>query len=335
VRPVERATEPMVRGASGPRLVTAIATVAALSLVGAGLWAARRDGGSADDTGDVVRVGVVPGQSVPGYLTSSRAELATLTDPSAPATAEVWALVSLDRYVAPGVLPEMLSGTATAEAYARVPLPGVHTQVVRLPVYRLPADVASGMLDAALQRDREQAEYARLSGRVTGDGAGQRRARGAYDSAARTAAAEAQAYRSGCSCVFAAVVRGDPAGLDGIAHRAGVRAVDPAPEVRRLDRAEFRPPLPEQAGTVPSGPGPPSAAVPRGSSGIASRTPAPILSALGAAVTSAATAGTDREPDPHARAPEERTVVPSEADASAAQDATRVSPAAPRGASGR
>ena len=33
--------------------------------------------------------------------------------------------------------------------------------------------------------------------------------------------------------------------------RPGVRAVDPAPEVRRLDRAVFRPPLPEQVGTAP------------------------------------------------------------------------------------
>ncbi|MBM0239561.1 hypothetical protein JNW88_24810, partial [Micromonospora sp. ATA32] len=37
-----------------------------------------------------------------------------------------------------------------------------------------------------------------------------------------------------------------PAVLRRVAARAGVRAVDPAPEVRRLDRAVFTPPLPEQ-----------------------------------------------------------------------------------------
>lgn len=271
---------PGVRGAPLVRVALTVAAVSAGVVLLGLIWVSRRDAPPADGPGDVVRVGVVQGQSVPGYLRSTDAELAALTDPSAPASGEMWALVSLDGYVSPGRLPELLDGAAVAQVYTRVPLAGVRTPVIRVPVYRLPADVMSGMLDAALQRDREQAEYQQLARRLRGDGATQERARRAYETAAATAAAEAAAYRSGCSCAFAAVVRAAPGVLRGVALRAGVRAVDPAPEVRRLDRAEFRPPLPEQTGTVPAEPSR-SPAVPNDDSGIASRTPAPILSSLG------------------------------------------------------
>ena len=59
------------------------------------------------------------------------------------------------------------------------------------------------------------------------------RARRAYETAARTAEAEAAAYRSGCACVFAAVVRGRAGRVAAGRGPAGVRSVDPAPEVRR------------------------------------------------------------------------------------------------------
>ncbi len=298
-----------MRGGSAIRTALALTVVSAGVVLLATIWVSRREAVPAEDASEVVRVGVVQGQPVGGYLHSSRTELAALTDPSAPATGDTWALVSLDDYVAPGRLPTLLEGTAVAQVYTRVPLPGVRTQVVRVPVYRLPADVLSGMLDAALQRDREQAEYQQLARRLHGDGATPERARRAYGTAARTAAAEAAAYRSGCSCVFAAVVRATPAVLRGVGERHGVRVVDPAPEVRRLDRTEFRPPLPEQIGTIPAEPGR-SPAVPNDDSGIASRMPAPILSSLGVPVPSAAPGGSASQTDPSAPAPEERAAIP-------------------------
>jgi hypothetical protein len=173
----------------------------------------------------------------------------------------------------------------------------------------------------AVQREQEQAEYLQLGRRLTGEGPSQERARRAYASAAHTAGLEAAAYRSGCACVFAAVVRAAPHALQQVADRPGVRAVDPAPEVRSLDRTEFRPPLPEQDGTVPAeGSGTPQA-VPNDGSGIASRMPAPILSSLGSPVTSDSPGGSDPQPDLAATAPEERTAVSSATDASAAHDA--------------
>ncbi|MFD0517208.1 ribosomal eL19 family protein [Paractinoplanes durhamensis] len=302
------------------RIASGMAVVAAAALVLGIILAGRHEVAmSGADPGAVVKVGVVQGQTVGGYLQSTETELAALTDPSAPATGVTWALVSLDDYMPPGALAGLLDGAAVAQVYTRVPLPGAHTQVVRIPVYRLPADVLSGMLDAALQRDQEQAGYQQLSERLDDSDVNQRRARAAYDASARTAHAEAEAYRSGCSCVFAAVVRASAAGLQTVADRPGVRAVDPAPEVRQLDRAEFRPPLPEQEGTIPAEPSGSPIPVPNGGSAIASRTPAPILSSSGAPVTSTSPVVSDLSPDSSAAAPEERAAVPSATDASAAQ----------------
>ena len=323
-----RAREPLVRGGSAIRTALALTVVAAGIVLLATLWASRREAAPVEDASEVVKVGVVQGQPVGGYLQSSQTELAGLTDPSAPATGDTWALVSLDDYVAPGRLPTLLEGTTVAQVYTRVPLTAVRTQVVRIPVYRLPADVLSGMLDAALQRDREQAEYQQLARRLEAGGATPERARRAYRTAADTAAAEASAYRTGCSCVFAAVVRATPAVLRGVGQRDGVRMVDPAPEVRRLDRTEFRPPLPEQIGTIPAEPGR-SPAVPTGHSGIATRTPAPILSSLGVPVTSASPGDSEILIDPTAPAPEERAAVPPASGATPGQGSPSSSAAAP------
>ena len=311
------------------RVMTGFAIVSAGALLLAVVWSAQRDARPGDEPGDMVRVGVVQGQSVPGYLRAARAEMDALTGPSAPAVADVWALVSLDAYVDPGRLPDLLDGSAVAQVYARVPLPGVRTQTVRIPAARIPGDVAAGMLDAALERDQEQAEYLQLGRRLRGDPQSDERARQAYAVAARTAGEEAAGYRSFCACVFAAVVHAAPAGLAGIEGRAGVRSVDPAPEVYRLDRAEFRPPLPEQVGTVPAEPS--AAPVPTGTSGIASGTSAPILSSLGVAVTSASPAGASPGSAPAVLASEERIALPSGSGVIAAQDGRIGASRAPSG----
>ena len=329
--PAERMRALTIRGPAGLRvsIAVAVAAVAALSL--GVLWSAQH--GTAvptpGDSGDVVEVGVVQGQSITAYLAASRRELAALTDPSAPPAGDTWALASLDGYVPPARLPALLGGAGVAQVYARVPLPGVQTQVVRIPVYRLPADVTAGMAAAAQQRDQEQAEYLRLSGKLTGGGPNDERARHAYDAAARAAAAEATAYRSGCACVFAAVIRGAPAVLQQIADRPGVRVVDPAPEVRSLDSTEFRAPRPEESGTVADGTPTP---VPTGTPGIASPTATPIMSSLGSPVKpvkSDSPRGSDPgAPAPSPTAPEERSAVASAPGASTAQAVPSHSPTA-------
>lgn len=131
-------------GASYARVAVACAAVTAVAVLVGALWLNRREAAPAGDPSDVVRVGVVQGQTVPGYLGSSRTELRALADPSAPASGDTWALVSLSEYVPAGRLADLFDGTAVAQVYARVPVPEQHTQVVRIPVYRLPADVLTG-----------------------------------------------------------------------------------------------------------------------------------------------------------------------------------------------
>jgi hypothetical protein len=253
------------------RLITGVAVACAATLLTALIWLAEPGPAPEPEPIDVVRVGVVEGQSVPGYLNSTHGELTALAH--APGTTDTWALVTLRSYLAPDPLAALLTGVAVAQVYARAPLGEAQTEVVRIPAYRLPDDVVAGMLGAAARRDQERADYRRLSGRTENDV----RLRRAYDTAARLAGDEASAFRARCSCVFAAVVRAPPAMLTAVADRAGVRAVDPAPEVRRLDRAEFRPPLPEQRTTVP----------PSGGQTVAPPVSAPLPSSLGARATSA------------------------------------------------
>jgi hypothetical protein len=302
----------------------ALAGLAALT-VGA-IWTSDRepDPPRPPDSPDVVQVGVVEGQSVPGYLRASDGELAALVraDAAAP-NAETWALVSLDAYLPPGRLSAVLGGVAVVQVYARAAQAGDGTQVVRIPVYRMPDDVVAGMLGAAAGRDRERADYQQLSGEVVGADAAQDRLRRAYESAARTAADEANAYRARCSCVFAAVVRAAPAALEGIARHAEVRAVDPAPEVRRLDLTDFRPPLPEQHATVPEDPRIATTPTPPAASPVAPGTSTPLPSSTGANVTSPSSV----EPSPgslsSAPASEEHVSAPAQSEPTATVGALR------------
>ncbi|SCG37573.1 hypothetical protein [Micromonospora halophytica] len=244
---------PVRRGRPG-WLGTAAVLCAGVVLLTAG-WAGRRDEPVGDRTvGEVTRVGVRQGDAIPEYVRTAGAELAALpTDgPSA------YALVSFDGYLAPGRLPVLLADTAVVEVVTRVPLPDRQTEVVHLPAQLLPQDVVAGMSALADRKDREAADQ-----RTRAAGATDVELRRVYDSGAQVAAGEARAYRSGCGCVYAAVVRADPVALRALAARPGVRVVDPAPEVRRLDRTVFTPPLPEQrdvvrppvdAALVPTGP---------------------------------------------------------------------------------
>jgi hypothetical protein len=148
------------------QIMTGAALVAIVALILVVFWA-DREPPAGDEAGDLLRVGVVEGQSVAGYLRSSRDELARLTGPSAPVGGETWALVAFNRYTGADGLPAMLAGAQAAQVYTRVPLEDTRTPVVRIPVVVLPGDVDAGMLGAAQARDREQADYQRLSRALT------------------------------------------------------------------------------------------------------------------------------------------------------------------------
>lgn len=258
--------------AAGTRILTGLAIASAAALVVAVIWLSEPDPPTAGGPPAVVRIGLLPGQSVLGYLDASHDELAALDGSGR--VADTWALVTLGAYVPPERLAPALAGVAVAQVYARAPLPGAPTPVVRIPAYRIPQDVVAGMSATAALRNQESADYRQLMRRVRGDTPSDARLRQAYATAAQVAASEAGAYRSGCACVFAAVVRASPAALTSVADRDGVRAVDPAPELTSPDGVEFDPPLPEQ----PAVPGP-SESPP---APVAPATATPVPSSLGA-----------------------------------------------------
>ncbi|MEU5564543.1 hypothetical protein [Micromonospora musae] len=223
---------------------TALLSVTAVLLTA--VWAAD-DRPIGDPTvGEVTRVGVVDGDSVPGYLRAAAADLAALAEPVATPADGTYALVSLDSYLAPQGLDAVLGDVSVAAVFGRVPLPGRQTEIVRIPAQRVPEDVIAAMAEVAARKDREAADYRARVAETTGDA----ELRQLYASGAEVADAEAAAYRAGCACVYAAVVRAQPATLRAVASRRAVRAVDPAPEVHRLDRTVFTPPLPEQRDVV-------------------------------------------------------------------------------------
>ncbi|MEU3457063.1 hypothetical protein ABZ671_26180 [Micromonospora sp. NPDC006766] len=232
-------------GRSGP--LTWIALICALAVLAAALWDRRREPVSDRTVGEVTRVGVVDGDSIPDYQRAAAAGLAALPTPATPGPGD-YALVSFAAYLTPGRLADTLGATPVAAVVARVPLPGRQTEIVRIAAMRLPDDVLGGMAEVAARKDREAADYrARAAAPPAAADAELRRV---YDTGASVSAREAAAYRAGCACVYAAVVRGTPEALRALATRPDVRVVDAAPQVRRLDRTVFTPPLPEQRDVV-------------------------------------------------------------------------------------
>jgi hypothetical protein len=251
--PLARGLDGLAGGGVRARLfaVAALGSTAVVLVVA--VWVAAREPVTTAEAGSVVTIGLVDGQTIPGYVESSRTELGRLLaqPPGGSAPADTYALVALKAYLAPDRLAPVLVGVSVAEVLARVPLAGQQTEIVHIAVSRGSADLATGMVQVAQDREARAARYQGLSAKLTGNGRQERRLRAMYDSWAQLALAEATAYRSHCSCLYAAVVRGAPTALEHVADRPEVRAVDPAPEVHRLDRAVFLPPLPEQADSGP------------------------------------------------------------------------------------
>ncbi|MFE9690015.1 hypothetical protein [Micromonospora sp. NPDC005806] len=204
----------------------------------------RRDEPAGDRTvGEVTRVGVADGDRIPDYLRAASTELTALATPASPGPGD-YALVSFAAYLTPAQAATALGATPVSGVVARVPLPGRQTEIVRIAAMRVPDDVVAGMAEVAARKDREAADYrARAAAPAASADPELHRV---YVTGAAVAAREAAAYRAGCACVYAAVVRDTPAALRALAGRSGVRVVDPAPEMVRLDRTVFSPPLPEQ-----------------------------------------------------------------------------------------
>ena len=235
--PAGNALARLLRGAVRLRALTAVAGVVAVTATLLAVFAADRGGGDRT-SGDVLRVGVPEGSSIPQYLTASEAQLSGL-----PADREFYALVSFSAYLAPDRLAPVLVPVAVSSVFTRVPLARARTQLVRLGAYLVPQDVLAAMDTTAERKAQEAANYRRLL-RTADDTSEDLRQ--VYAFGAQIAEAEATAYRRHCSCVYAAVVHGDATALRTVAARPETRVVDPVVEPARLDRTVFLPPLPEQ-----------------------------------------------------------------------------------------
>ncbi|MFE9193729.1 hypothetical protein ACFYL6_29420 [Micromonospora sp. NPDC007208] len=253
------------------------AVLSAAAVLGTAVWAVDDTPVGDRTVGEVTRVGVADGDSVPGYLRSAAADLAALPASAPTAEGGTYALVTLDAYLPPQRLATVLGDVGVSTVFGRVPLPGRQTEIVKIPALRVPDDVVAGMAQVAARKEAEAADYRARAAAVDGDGVGERELRDQYASGAEVAAAEAVAYGTGCACVYAAVVRATPVALRGVAARPDVRAVDPAPEVYRLDRTVFTPPLPEQRDVVrpPADTGPSTAPIPAELPAPAKSAPAP------------------------------------------------------------
>ncbi|MBE1492341.1 hypothetical protein [Plantactinospora soyae] len=249
--PLARGMARLGHGRLRLRLLTTVALLSSAAVLVTAVWAADRRPAVDQTVGEVTRVGVTQGQSIPGYVESSRGELrALLAAGPDESSRQTYALVTMSAYLAPDRLTPVLTGVSVSEVFSRLWRPGTQTQIVRIPAFRIPEDVVAGMLRVAERKDQEVRDYQERGAAVIGDGTPERDLRQWYESGAQVASEEATAYRAGCSCVYAAVVRGEPAALERIAARSEIRAVDPAPEVQRLDRTVFTPPLPEQVDVV-------------------------------------------------------------------------------------
>lgn len=232
---------------SGRRLLFGAATLSVIAVLATSLYLGSQPGPVDETVGDVVRVGAAEGVQVATYRKGAESELAGLLSRR---TSDTYALVSFGSYQEPTLLSGLLAGVRTVQVYLRVPLPDVQTEIVSLPVNTLDTDVRAGMKRTADRKDRTAAESDRAAKGLGGDGQRERALRAFYQQDADVNRSEAEAYRRLCACAYAAVVVATPVRLKQLAGRAGVRVVDPAPEVRRLNRTVFLPLLPEQAVVV-------------------------------------------------------------------------------------
>ena len=179
------------------RVFTAVIAVVAVTATLLVVHGAQQHQRSDPSLGDVLRVGVDEGGSIPVYVQRAADELTALSGDRS-----VYALVSFTAYLGPDRLTPVLSGVALSSVFARVPLPGEQTELVRLDAYDVPSDVVKAMDATAARKTEEAAHYRQLLDKAAnqpGD------VRAVYLDGAIIADKEAAAYREHCSCVYAAV----------------------------------------------------------------------------------------------------------------------------------
>ncbi|QIS10974.1 hypothetical protein [Nocardia arthritidis] len=174
------------------------------------------------------RLGPDRGERIADYLVRAKDSL-NGTDAD-----EHWALVSFTDYVTPQQIPAHSGGLRISEVIQHVPIPGVQTPVLGIPV---PAGdavaVAAADAAASLLTVRPPSGNERID---------------------RTVAVTAARLRAGCACTPGLVVRGQLPRLRELAAQNGIRAVQALPADAVWDRFAIVPLLPEWTETATPGP---------------------------------------------------------------------------------
>lgn len=204
------------------------------------------------DAGAPVMLGPPVGSGIEEYFTAVRERTAAVADSDA--KGRFVALVSLSDERTPAQAQQLVvqNDLAVRRIYLRAPDGGELSEV--LPVDTPSEDVVGAARQAYEQTARrkrdEQRELISLAQSIeptTDEEAGFKTF---YEQAARTAEAEAAAYGSGCTCVFALVVQAPAARLAALTTMPGVRGVELAPRGAKLSDLEVLPLPPDATGVV-------------------------------------------------------------------------------------
>lgn len=160
------------------------------------------------------------------------------------------ALVSLTAYATPDKAGEVLAGLDVRRVYLRVPAGPDPTEVLSTDVQDLVGDLRRLYTATAARKGKEQQEFLDLARSITPDSPEQERFQAFYEASARASGREATAYRTGCACLFAVVVRAPVRVLAELPALAGVRVVELAPPGATVDGVRVRPLVPEQTTVV-------------------------------------------------------------------------------------
>lgn len=205
--------------------------------------------GEQEGQGDTA-LGPEVGGTVKDYLAQADAGLraAAAGSSRAPRTA----LVSFSSYLSQAQAEKALAGDRVLRVYLRAPAGGKDAA-------QLPVDVR-GDLATTLAAAYAKARTGRLAAQKAYQGyvdslqvvtKEDQAFKDLYAAFARSTGLEAQAYGSGCACVYAAVVSAAPKDLVALRARSGVRGVEVAAKGLGLAAVQLLPLLPEVKGVVP------------------------------------------------------------------------------------
>ncbi|HVE97977.1 MAG TPA: hypothetical protein VNA12_02230 [Mycobacteriales bacterium] len=206
------------------------------------------DAASAPDPGEVPGglIGPEIGDNVPDYAgrADRRLQDRFVDDPDE----RSFAVISLERYLAPDEMAAVLRDVGGFRVFFRVPAKGLQTEVQETAVKRLVPDVLAAYQRVATQRRADIAPLLEMA-RTTDDP----EFKSFYAATAKSYQTEVDMLSKRCACLFGAVTVASNSTLRSLRARDGVRLVDLGPRGATFDTLTYRALLPEEQVTVTGG----------------------------------------------------------------------------------